>query len=329
MRNINAGIIGAGRIGSELYRKIQSLGWNIKFILEIDGVYKNLKDKIDKHKNYLNYCKDLDIGFLAISKPKSDDGSIAFGFMKSLLEKNIPVVTSEKGAYSNYFRELKKWREKTGYSATVGGGTRMLRYLEKKINPEVTEIHAVVNGTLNYMFYWISKGKNLEEVAKKARELGYAEPGAKSAFDIIKTESEKDVPMKSSILFNISGISSEILRAKDIVVNKMNESDLEKLIKESKNRRYIVSITKEEKEEDVIDGFNHKIGKWFISGGFKNIEENPLYGKLIIKNVNNSIIICENEKIYQKKPGPGAGAEPTASSMIKDAIQLLQRWKRK
>jgi len=313
------GIIGKGNIGSELYRKAKSMKWDIKYILDIDGFYKNLTEKISPPKDY----KNLDVAFLAI--PTFDDGFVEFNHMQSFLKKGIPVVTSAKGALSNYFPELKDYLDKIGYSATVGGGTRMLRYLEKKMNPDTTEIHAIVNGTLNYIFYWISKGKKLEEIAENARKLGYAEPGAKSAFDIIKTESEKDVPMKSSILFNISRISPEILRAKDIVVNKMNEADLEKLIKEAKNRRYIVSITKEEKKEDIIDGFNHKIGDWFISAGFKNIAKNTLYERLVIDEVNNSLLICENKKIYQKKPGPGAGAKPTTASMIKDAINLISK----
>jgi len=313
------GIIGKGNIGSELYKQAESMKWDVRYILDIDGFYKNLTEKISPPKDY----KNIDVAFIAI--PTFDNGFVEFNHMQSFLKAGIPVVTSAKGALSNYFPELKEFIDKIGYSATVGGGTRMLRYLEEKINPKTTEIHAVVNGTLNYMFYWISKGQNLEEVAEKARKLGYAEPGAKKALDIIKTESEKDVPMKASILFNISRVSPEIIRAKDISVNKMNESELERLIKEVKNRRYIVSITKEEKKEDIIDGFNHKIGEWFISAGFKNIAENPIYERLVIDEVNNSLLICEDEKVYQKAPGPGAGAATTVASMIKDAVNLISK----
>ena len=100
------GIIGAGNIGSELYRKAIALGWDVRFLVKADGVYKDLDEKIDEVDNYLNYCDGLDVVFLAI--PTFDDGKTAYDYMISLLEKEIPVVTCEKGALSNYFPELKK-----------------------------------------------------------------------------------------------------------------------------------------------------------------------------------------------------------------------------
>ena len=70
------GIIGAGNIGSELYRKVQRLGWEVAFVAKSDGVYKNLTDKIDRLDSYLNYAAGLDVAFVAI--PTLDDGTAAF-----------------------------------------------------------------------------------------------------------------------------------------------------------------------------------------------------------------------------------------------------------
>lgn len=320
------GIIGAGHIGSELYRKAQALGWSISFVMKDDGIYRDLTEKIDILSNYPEYCKEIDIAFLAI--PTLDDGKTAFDYITSLIAKGIPVVTCEKGALSNYFSELKPHLNKIGYSATVGGGTRLLKYLEERLNPDIEEIHAVVNGTLNYIFDEVSHGRSLGEVVEETKKLGYAEPGAKNPLDVINKEAIGDVPMKSSILFNICKFSSTHMRAKDVNTSKISESDLKRLVKESNYRRYVVSITREDNGEDIIGGFKHKIDDWIISAGFKDIHENPLFLQLIPSGVNNSILIYEGrygiDGTYRLS-GQGAGAGPTTSSMIKDAINLFKK----
>jgi len=323
---MKVGIVGGGRIGSELYKQIKPLGWKAEVILKNDGVYKNLTEKIDELENYQKHCENLNMAFIAI--PTLDDGKTAFNYISYFIEQNIPVVTCEKGALSNYYAELENKIDKIGYSATVGGGTRLLKYLEEKMNPNVEQIHAVINGTLNYLFDELSKGKNLEKVAEEARKLGYTEPGAEKPLEIINKEATEDAPMKTSILFNVCKTSRERVRAKQFNTSKITEPELKELTRQAKNRRYIVSITKEKNEEDVIGGFNYQAGEWAISAGFKNISENPLYQQLITRGVNNSILIQEEynkiKGIYTLT-GPGAGAEPTTSSMIKDAYKIFQK----
>jgi homoserine dehydrogenase len=319
------GIIGAGHIGSELYRRAKSLNWDIEFVLRSDGVYRNLNEKVDGLENYTNYVDDIEIGFLAI--PTLDDGKRAFEYMNFLLEREIPMVTCEKGALANYFSKLEPRLDKIGYSATVGGGTRLLGYSEERMSSAVREIHAVINGTLNHIFDQVSRGRSLGEVVDETKTLGYSEPGAETALDVINKEATKDVPMKCSILFNICfrELIPERMKAKDVTFDKIKKQELKRLVREATNRRYIVSITKENNQEDVIGGFRHKVGDWFISAGFKNKNENPLFLQLIPSGVNNAILIYEGrygrDGTYRLS-GQGAGAGPTASSMITDAVKL-------
>jgi len=327
-QHVKVGIIGAGHIGSTLYNKVKANGWEIKAVLKDDGIYKDMSEKIDNLENYQNYLSGLDIGFLAI--PTFDDGKTAFGYMHFLLDQNIPVVTCEKGALSNYFPELEKWLPKIGYSATVGGGTRLLRYLEERIGQNIEEIHAVLNGTLNYIFDEVSRGRSLGEVVEETRKLGYAEPGANDPLEIINKEATGDIPMKSSILFNLCRFTSKPIRAKDIKVQKIKEHELASLIQEASNRRFIVSITRKDNDKKIIGGFKHGVDDWIISAGFKHIAENPLYSQLVPSGVNNALLICEGE--YGKDgtyrlTGQGAGSGPTTASMIKDAIHLIEKQK--
>ena len=323
------GIIGTGNIGSELYKKLISKSWDIGCIVDVDGVFTTITKtkKLDDVRNYTEHLNGLDLVFLAI--PTLDDGFIAYEYIKNCLAKNVPIVTCEKGALSNYFADLELDLNlgKIGYSATVGGGSRLLRYLKERIGPQVEEIHAIINGTLNYIFSGLAEGRSLGEVIEETKRLGYAEPGAKHLLDVINKEAIDDARMKSTILFNICNLNPHRIRAKDIKPYRIKASELKKLNREAQNRRYIVSIEKNgNREKDVIWGFKHHIGNWCLSAGFKHIDDNPLFRKLIPEGVDNAVLISEGEFGRDGTyivSGPGAGPGPTTNSMIIDAENIL------
>ena len=319
------GLIGRGLIGTELARRLNEKGYEIRFMAGSLGIYAGNSDrKIDELENYENHFTKVDALCLAI--PTKDDGSKALEYILAALFNNKPIVTCEKGALSNYFPELKNGLNRMGYSSTVGGGTRLLRWGKERMNPDVMGIHAVLNGTLNYVFSQISQGRTLGEVVEEAKKLGYAEPDADSHLDVINTEANKDIPMKTAILFNILGLGE--LRAKYIGAKSITVKCLEILIKQAKKRRYIVSITRKLCDEDVIGGFTHHVGNWCISAGFKNIDENPLFSRLNVGGVNNALLFYEGKDgkngTYDIS-GQGAGVGPTTSTMIKDLENLLKK----
>ncbi len=319
---MKVGIIGNGRIGQETMKRVLQRGWKVPVIVDIDGVYNSSKEKIAKPSDWLDCFKGMDIAVLSI--PTLDDGRIAYEYIKALVEIGIPVVTSEKGALGNYFPELKPLidKNKIGYSATVGGGTRLLHWLRERLSPGVKEIHLIINGTLNYIFDELSKGRALDVIIEETKRLGYAEPLAQEPLEVINTEACRDIPMKISVLLNICGFGE--IRARDINVQPLTEVDLKKLIKEAASRRFIVSIVKEEEVEDRVGGFELKCDKWYVSGGFKNRNRNPLFSQLIPPGVNNAALVYGVAGTYILT-GPGAGATPTVmGSIIKDIEDLLK-----
>ena len=294
METPNVGIIGIGNIGSELYTRVLDKKWDIGCVIDVDGIYGDVlkKAKLDEPENYGRFLKNLDLVFLAI--PTLDDGKTAFRYIEKSLDYDVPIVTCEKGALSNYYSELEEAvnDDMIGYSASVGGGSRLLRYLKERVGEQVEEIQTVINGTLNYIFDQVSSGRSLGEVVEETKKLKYAEPGAKNPLDVINKEATRDVPMKTAILFNICNLTQERMRACDVDTYHIEDTELRRLAKEAINRRYIVSITRNANdEEDVIWGFRHKIEDWHISAGFKHIDENPLFKALIPSGVNNAILI--------------------------------------
>jgi homoserine dehydrogenase len=327
------GFIGGGRIARGLYPRIIAKGWEVPVVLTRKGVFRDIEltEKIAEPENYLNHF-NVDAVCLVIST--LDDGTAAFNYMKAILEKDIPVITSEKGALGNYFPELKKWLDKIGCNASVGGGSKILDYTETRMDPEVEEVHAIVNGTLNYGFDGMAHGRTLYQVFEEAKTLGYAEPGSASPLEIINKEACGDIPMKVAILFNkcFTKYSGRFIRAREISPLPISEDDLDQLIREVGRRRYIISITKRECKEDVVCGFKHKVGDWIVSGGFKNKNENPLFLRLVPSGVNNAILISKGKGGKDGTPylsGEGAGVDPTTSVIMEDLIKLIGKSERR
>lgn len=320
---MKVGIIGYGKIGTEVGRRVLERNWEIGVVTNTSGVYKvpekGLRIKVDEPSNWLNHFEKVDIAVLCI--PTLDNGKIAYDYIKTLVEKDIPVVTSEKGAFGNYFPELESWIDKIGYSAVVGGGTRMLHWLRDRLTPprHITEIHLIINGTLNYCLDGWDRGRDIDEVVEEAKKLNYAEPGAQNTLEVINTESCRDVPMKIASLLNVCNFGK--IRAKDIDIKRISGADLKKLARESHIRRHIVSIVRKENDDDIIDmigGFKFEINDWCVSAGFKNKTENPLFRQLVPPGVNNAALIHGVDGTYILT-GPGAGDTPTVmGAIIKD-----------
>ncbi len=323
-----AGIIGFGNMGKKLYEKLLENGWTVAFIVTSKHVFIGSTDvPKDKAENWLDYCYNVNIVFLAI--PTFDDGEIALNYITAVTEKGIPVVTCEKGALSNYFVELEPILNRIGYSATAGGGSGMIHFLRQRFFSGMREIHAIVNGTINYIWDGLTMGNPLGHIVEEVKRLGYAEPGEKDPIKIILGEAGPDVTKKVSILFNLGFRPKTILRAKDIKVVLTGEM-VRQAITEAMDRKFVVSFEKDEnfkkKDSDIV-AFTHHIEEWVISGGFKRTDS-PLIARLCNSAawVNNAILTVEGEDgsggIYLCV-GPGAGTSPVATTMIRDAEELL------
>ena len=313
----NIGIIGVGNIGGELEREVISLGWNVELSIGSKGDYLH-------HKRLI---KSLDGIFLAI--PTLDEGEVARDYIQSTLDLEIPIVTCEKGALSNYYSEFKKDIDngRIGCSASVGGGSGILSYLREMIGPGVNEVHCVLNGTLNYIFDSVSKRMSIEEAVKSAVDKGYCEPGGTSVLDVINQEVLGDIPMKTAILINYCNFSNDVIEARNILTRSVSRSSLDKLLRESSKIRHIVSFRRDWKNENVVSGFEYRFEDWYVSAGFKDVESDDSYKNLLLEGVDNGLVICKFNGENYYLSGQGAGAKKTVGVMIKDADKVFLKKK--
>lgn len=303
-------------------------------LFEADGLTPKREQDIFK-------LKDLpDVVFVAL--PPSASGEPAYSIIKHCLKRGAKVITCEKGALANYFQQLKDLSgnfRSLGINASVGGGSRLMEKSRADFrDPQnICEIHLAINGTLTYVFNLIGpkdgKPIPLNQAVNQAIDLGYAEPGETDIKSIIRGEAESDVPKKVAIFLNQSGLldSSPYLSWNKLAFN-LTDSDINKVIKEAKRRRFIVSIypakRKQVSNKDIIGGFEVAHGSWRIIGGFRHIEQEHMINDLAkLKDAENGVIVALGPKNaldgVNVISGPGAGPKPTVNTMLDDYLRIM------
>lgn len=280
-------IFGLGKIGQALAKRLSEEGAVIAAIIRSRGVFNEAGQKIAEHSRWKNFIPEADVAFIAV--PTVGEGDEALEYTEAILEYNKPVITAEKASLASNPELIKKNEGLLRYTATVGGGTRMLKKISEYPKGEILEIKAVVNGTLNYISDRIQHGVSQKEAILEAVEKGYAETDTDD-FKVILEDESRDVIRKAVIIANHSGMFTRAITESDV-----------KFIKPTDNlaaMRCIVRIT----SEGVQAGFIERgMSDWLPSG------------------VNNVLYVNGAEKAR----GPGAGANATVSTMISDYQDFL------
>ncbi len=180
-----AAVMGFGTVGSGVYEIMTKKDFtksagediNLKYILDIRDFDDPEVQKILTH-DFNDILNDPEVTIVAEVM-----GGLhpAYEFTKSLLEAGKSVVTSNKELVATYGTELLAIAYEKGVSylfeASVGGGIPVLSTMINSLGANnINSIAGILNGTTNYILTeMFEKGKDFQEVLKKAQELGYAE----------------------------------------------------------------------------------------------------------------------------------------------------------
>jgi homoserine dehydrogenase len=307
-------IVGGGRIGKHLGTRLVSRGVDVLFTgrTHAGAPFARLLQE-----------EQPQAVFVCIST--LDQGEAARDYILASVRAGISVITCEKGALAYHAVALKPHLNNIGSSATVGGGTRMLKYLSgRRLGSKKVEIHAVLNGTLNFIFDEVGRGgRTLGEACEEALRLGYAEPGASDPLSLINGEL-KDIAMKVRVLFNTVLATGALVVPTDFRFPEVTEDRLQLLGEEGKDYRFTISFTNYKPPKEYM----HFAGEWYFSAGFRQVNRMPHLATWLPGGVGNALHIIEGELGSGGKytlSGPGAGHEPTTSAMLADFEELCSR----
>ncbi|HEX3773071.1 MAG TPA: homoserine dehydrogenase, partial [Polyangiaceae bacterium] len=104
----------------------------------------------------------------------------AFDFLQRAIATGKGVVTANKLLIAKHGPELVakaiQNRVDLAFEASVGGGIPIIRTLREALaSDSVASVHAILNGTCNYILTRMREGLSFETALEQAQELGYAE----------------------------------------------------------------------------------------------------------------------------------------------------------
>lgn len=269
----------------------------------------------DDRSKFEERAKQCGVIFLTIQT--RDTGETALGYALDSVRADRRLVTCEKGLLGYRFQEIRSHLKHIRYTASVGGGSRMMSLFSRR-RLGLKKMTGVVNGTLNFLFSECARGQDPYLALADAKRLGLCEPGNNSLADVVNGEL-RDILLKVSILFNCSGISDEALSAKEFASVAVGEDEvLGQLAR--KTVRFVVSISKipNEAMSDSLYGCLYvRKGEWHIQAGLARMSSLPF--NPFPERQQNALVIEEGGGLTQVT-GIGAGPIPTAETMIMDVL---------
>ena len=310
MEKFKVGIIGFGTVGTGVYKVLQSIN---------DITIKKIAVKnINKKRNIDNFNETIltDNAFDIVNDPEIDivievAGGVnpAFELLKTAINNGKHIVTANKELLAKQGRELFKLAKEKNtiilYEAAVAGGIPIILPVKTTLSAnKITKIAAILNGTTNYILTKMHEQNLSYDVAlKQAQELGYAETDP--TWDVEGYDAAYKIAILSTISFN-----------KKVSVDKIYREGITNIkaqdIQSAKDLGYRIKLIA---MGQVLDD-----GKIDVRVHPMLVAKKHLLAK--VNNATNSIMLTGYPVGELVLTGPGAGAEPTASSVVGDLLTL-------
>lgn len=315
---INIALLGAGTVGSGVYKLIQDMGEELPYRTGAELKVKKVlvrdtskeRSGIDREVLTSDWNEIINDDEIDIVVELMGGIEPAKTYVCSALRAGKQVVTANKDLLAEYGQEVMSEAEKMGsdllFEAAVAGAIPIIRPLKQSMaGNNISEIIGIVNGTTNYILTKMSEtGMGYEEALKKATELGYAE--ADPTADVEGYDAGRKMAIMASIAFHSRVTFSQVYTEG---ITKITADD----IKYAKEFGYVIKLLGVAKNTE--SGIEVKVHPMLIH------EEHPLAG---VRNAFNAVFVHGDAMDDIMFMGRGAGQMPTASAVMGDVIDVCR-----
>ncbi|GAO35183.1 homoserine dehydrogenase [Sulfuricella sp. T08] len=220
------------------------------------------------------------------------------------------VVTANKALLALHGNEIFMAAQAKGvmvaFEAAVAGGIPIIKALREGLTANRIEwIAGIINGTTNFILTEMrDKGLAFDTVLKQAQELGYAE--ADPTFDIEGVDAAHKLTIMAAIGF---GIPMQFDKAYTEGISKLTKEDIA-YAEELGYRIKLLGITKR-----TDKGIELRVHPTLIPA--KRLIAN-------VEGVMNAVLVKGDAVGATMYYGRGAGAEPTASAVVADLVDVTR-----
>ena len=227
------------------------------------------------------------------------------------------VVTANKALLAVHGTEIFAAARERGvmvaFEAAVAGGIPIIKALREGLTANRIEwVVGIINGTTNFILSEMrAKGLDFDVVLKEAQRLGYAE--ADPTFDIEGVDAAHKATIMSAIAF---GVPVQFDKAYVEGITKLNAADI-RYAEQLGYRIKLLGITKRRSVSatSAVEGIELRVHPTLVPA------------KRLIANVEgamNAVMVQGDAVGSTLYYGKGAGAEPTASSVIADLVDITR-----
>ncbi|AGW90989.1 homoserine dehydrogenase [Cupriavidus necator] len=319
MNPIKVGLLGIGTVGSGTYnvlkrnqeeiRRRAGRGIEIAIVADLNTErareLTNGEVEIVSDANEVVNRPDIDIVIELIG---------GYGIARELVLKAIEngkhVVTANKALLAVHGNEIFEAARRKGvivaFEAAVAGGIPIIKALREGLTANrIQWIAGIINGTTNFILSEMrDKGLDFDVVLKEAQQLGYAE--ADPTFDIEGIDAAHKVTLMSAIAF---GMPVQFDKAHVEGITKLAATDI-KYAEELGYRIKLLGITR--RRDDGVE---------------LRVHPTLVPASRLIANVEgamNAVLVQGDAVGATLYYGKGAGAEPTASAVIADLVDVTR-----
>ncbi|OGV76102.1 MAG: homoserine dehydrogenase [Methylotenera sp. RIFCSPLOWO2_02_FULL_45_14] len=318
MKQLNVGILGLGTVGGGTYSVLTRNAAEITRRTGVEIKVMQVADRNLEHAKAIVGNVDVtDDAFAVVNNPNIDVVVELIGgytLSRELVLKAIAnkkhVVTANKALIALHGNEIfaaaKANNVIVAFEAAVAGGIPIIKALREGLGANRIEwVAGIINGTTNFILTEMrEKGLNFADVLGEAQRLGYAE--ADPTFDVEGIDAAHKLTIMSAIAF---GMPMKFEQAYTEGITKLQQVDI-KYAEELGYRVKLLGITKR-----TDKGVELRVHPTLIPE------------KRLVANVNgamNAVVVKGDAVGPTLYYGAGAGAEPTASAVVADLMDVAR-----
>ncbi|TBR11941.1 MAG: homoserine dehydrogenase [Candidatus Nitrosotenuis sp.] len=282
---------------------VEPSGLDLNRLVEVKKKFGTVKN-YDKAKNWqgLDIINNVEADVLIETTASNyKDAEPGMSHIISAMKNGMHVISVNKGPLALAFPSLMELATYNQvllrFSGTVGGGTPILDYAKNSLRGEqITSFAGILNGTTNYILTNMSHGMSFGEALKDAKSKGYVEADESLDLDGF------DAAAKLVILANwIMGMKVTMPDIQRTGIRNVSTQDIKDAAKKKCAIKLIASCNK-----DLI------VSPREIS------TDDPL----CVNGTLNAISFTSEHSGTQTIIGKGAGGTETASSILRDLLDI-------
>ena len=285
---------------------IDSSGLDLVKLVEAKKKFGTIKNYSSSKNNVsgLDMINNLDAEVLIETTASNyRDAEPGMTHITTAMKKGMHIISVNKGPLALAFPSLLELATYNQvllkFSGTVGGGTPILDYAKDSLRGErITSFAGILNGTTNYILTNMENGLSFESALKDAKDKGYVEADESLDLDGL------DAAAKLVILANwIMGMKVTMPDINCTGIRNVTADDIKNAAKKKCAIKLIASCNKD------------------LMVGPKEISvDDPL----CVNGTLNAIAFTSEHSGTQTIIGKGAGGIETASSILRDLLDIRQ-----